>query len=94
MDYREEKMSVGFLGGAFGIGLSASGKHAWAKGTHKETHKKSSADSFTSSVRSMGPPATNPSTFHTLLSYNSTWVLIDRGSFQGYIPELWQRSLQ
>ena len=37
----------------------------------------------------MGPAATNPATFLKLLSYNSTWALIDRGSVKGYIP-VWE----
>ena len=48
----------------------------------------SSTESFTYSVKSMGPPA-NPATFHNLLAYSSNWALIDRGSFPGYIP-VWE----
>ena len=83
------QISVGFLSGAFGIGGSATGEHTSTKGRSGETHRESNTENFTYSVRSMGPPATNPSTFHKLLSYNSTWALIDRGSFQGYIP-VWE----
>ena len=37
----------------------------------------------------MGPAATNPVVFQKLLSYNSTWALIDRGPHEAYIP-IWE----
>ena len=83
------QIAVGFLGGGFGIGGSATGEYTSTEGRSTGSHSESNTESFTYSVKSMGPPATNPATFHKLLSYNSTWALIDRGSFQGYIP-VWE----
>lgn len=89
VDHLNAQISLGFLGGAFGIGASVTGEHTTGSGKTDEKHETSESYRFTYSVKSMGPPATNPSTFHKLLSYNSTWALIDRGSFEGYIP-VWE----
>ena len=89
VEHLNSQISVGFLSGAFGIGASATGDHTDSTGRSDASHTESSTKSFTCSVKSMGPPAANPATFHKLLSYNSTWALIDRGCFQGYIP-VWE----
>lgn len=89
VDHLNAQISLGFLGGAFGIGASVTGEHTTGSGKTDEKHETSESYRFTYSVKSMDPPATNPSTFHQLLSYNSTWALIDRGSFEGYIP-VWE----
>ena len=89
VDHLNAQISFGFLSGAFGIGASVTGENTAGSGKTDEKHETSDSERFTYSVKSMGPPATNPSTFHKLLSYNSTWALIDRGSFEGYIP-VWE----
>ena len=89
VDHLNAQISFGFLSGAFEIGASVTGEHTTGSGKTDEKHETSDSERFTYSVKSMGPPATNPSTFHKLLSYNSTWALIDRGSFEGYIP-VWE----
>ena len=89
MDHLNSQISCGFLGGAFGIGASSTGEHTFGtRRTHTKL-KSGSNEVFTYSVKSIGPLATNPSTFHKLLLYNSTWALIDRGNFEGYIP-VWE----
>ena len=89
VDHLNAQASFGFLGGAFGIGAGVTGELTIGSGKTDEKQETSDSVRLTYSVRSMGPPATNPSTFHKLLSYNSTWALIDRGSFEGYIP-VWE----
>ena len=89
VDHLNNQISFGFLAGAFGIGTSGTGEHTTGKGKTLAKHETSNNKIFTYSVKSMGPLATNPSTFHKLLSYNSTWALIDRGSLEGYIP-VWE----
>ena len=88
-DHLNAQIAFGFLGGAFGIGAGVAVEHTAVSGKISGKHKASDNERLTYSVKSMGPPATNPSTFHKLLSYNSTWALIDRGSLQGYIP-VWE----
>lgn len=85
----EAQIAFGFLGGEFGGGGSVTGEHTSTEGRSSGSHRENHSESFTYSVMSMGPPAANPATFKKLLSYNSTWALIDRGSFQGYIP-VWE----
>ena len=87
-DYLKGQMSVGFLG-VFNIGGSIAGEHTSSKGSNVGKYKESLDEVFTYSVRSIGPTATNTSTFQKLLSYNSTWALIDRGPVEGYIP-VWE----
>ena len=89
VNHLNAQMPFGFLGGAFGIGASGTGEHTTGTGKTHAKHETGHNEIFTFSVKSMGPLATKPSTFHTLLSYNSTWALIDRGSFEGYIP-VWE----
>ena len=89
VNHLNTQISAGFLGGAFGIGASGTGEHTASKGQIKGRQASTGSDSFTYSVKSMGPQATNPSTFHKLLSYNSTWALIDRGECQSFIP-VWE----
>ena len=86
--YLKVQMSVGFLG-VFNIGGSIAGEHTSSKGSNVGKYKESRDEVFTYSVRSIGPTATNTSTFQKLLSYNSTWALIDRGPVEGYIP-VWE----
>ena len=89
VDHLNSQISAGFLGSGFGIGASVTGDHTGSAGSSSASRSQSSTESFTYSVKSLGPPAANPATFHKLLSYNSTWALIDRGSIQGYIP-VWE----
>ena len=89
VDHLNNQISFGFLGGAFGIGANGTGEHTTGTGKTLAKHETGNNKIFTYSVKSMGPLATNPSTFHRLLLYNSTWALIDRGSFEGYIP-VWE----
>ena len=89
VDHLNAQISFGFLGGAFGIGASGTGEYTTGTGKTHAKHETGHNEIFTFSVKSMGPLATNPSTFEKLLSYNSTWALIDRGSFEGYIP-VWE----
>ena len=89
VNHLNAQMSFGFLGGAFGIGASGTGERTSGTGKTHAKHKTGHNEIFTFSVKSMGPLATNPSTFHKLLLHNSTWALIDRGSFEGYIP-VWE----
>ena len=83
------QIAIGFLGGAGGIGGCVTGEYTSGEGKRGGSHSQSDTESFTYSVKSMGPQASNPATFRKLLSYNSTWALIDRGNFQGYIP-VWE----
>ena len=89
VDHLNNQISFGFLGGTFGIGANGTGEHTTGTGKTLAKHETGNNKIFTYSVKSMGPLATNPSTFHRLLLYNSTWALIDRGSFEGYIP-VWE----
>ena len=89
VNHLDAQISVGFLSGVSGIGASAAGKQATGTGKGNSKYKDSSDESFTFSVKSIGPQAEKPSTFQKLLSYNSTWALIDRGSIKGYIP-VWE----
>ena len=89
VNHLNAQMPFGFLGGAFGIGASGTGEHTTGTGKTHAKHETGHNEIFTFSLKSMGPLATNPSAFHALLSYNSTWALIDRGSFEGYIP-VWE----
>ena len=84
----KSQISVGCMSGAFGIGANVTGEYAGFERKSVNSQRLSSTESFTYSVKSMGPPA-NPATFHKLLAYSSNWALIDRGSFQGYIP-VWE----
>ena len=83
------QISVGFLGGAFGIGASISGRHSNTSGELQAGEEKAEAISYRYSFQAMGPAATNPTTFTKLLANNSTWALIDRGSPLAYIP-VWE----
>ena len=87
VDHLNSQIIAGFPGGAFGIGGSVTAEHT--EGQTRGRQASSDSDSFTYSVRSVGPQATSPATFHKLLSYNSTWALIDRGEPQSYIP-VWE----
>lgn len=83
------QISVGFLGGSFGIGASISTEHSSSSGKASAQEEEEEDTSFTYSFQSMGPAATNPATFYKLLANNSTWALIDRGSAHAYIP-VWE----
>ena len=89
VNHLKAQISVGFLSGLSVTGASATGKKDTGTGESNSKYKDSSNESFTFSVKSIGPQAANPSTFQKLLSYNSTWALIDRGSIEGYIP-VWE----
>ena len=83
------QISVGFLGGAFGIGASISGDHSSSSGKASAQQEEEDQVSYTYSFQSMGPASTNPAMFSKLLANNSTWALIDRGSPNAYIP-VWE----
>ena len=83
------QISIGFLGGTFGIGASANGKHSSGSGEIKAVNNQGDDVSYTFSSQTMGPATTNPELFSKLLSNNSTWALIDRGSQHAFIP-LWE----
>ncbi|XP_015756224.1 PREDICTED: interferon-induced very large GTPase 1-like [Acropora digitifera] len=87
VDHLNSQIIAGFLGGTFGIGASGTAEHTESQGQTRG--RQTSSDSFTYSVRSVGPQATNRRTFHKLLSYNSNWALIDRGESESYIP-VWE----
>ena len=82
-------MSFGFLGGAFGIGGSVKAEHQGITGETQVEQEDQKKTSYTYTVHAMGPAATNPVVFQKLLSYNSTWALIDRGPHEAYIP-IWE----
>ena len=71
------QISVGFLGGMFGIGASVTAENSSSKGK-TDAHEKQEDDvSYTFSSQAMGPSTTNPATFSKLLANNSTWALIN-----------------
>ena len=83
------QISVGFLGGMFGIGASVQAEKSSSKGETNAYEKQEDDVSYTFSSQAMGPSTTNPATFSKLLANNSTWALIDRGSHDAYLP-LWE----
>jgi len=83
------QISVGFLGGAFGIGASINSQHTESSGKVSAQEEEAEDTSYTYSFQAMGPAATSPATFTKLLANNSTWALIDRGSKNAYIP-VWE----
>ena len=85
----QTQMSFGFLGGAFGIGGSVKAEHQGSTGETRGEQEDQKKTSYTYTVHAMGPAATNPVVFQKLLSYNSTWALIDRGPHEAYIP-IWE----
>ena len=85
----QTQMSFGFLGGAFGIGGSVKAEHQKSTGETQGEQEDQKKTSYTYTVHAMGPAATNPVVFQKLLSYNSTWALIDRGPHEAYIP-IWE----
>ena len=85
----QTQMSFGFLGGAFGIGGSVKAEHQESTGETQGEQEDQKKTSYTNTVHAMGPAATNPVVFQKLLSYNSTWALIDRGPHEAYIP-IWE----
>ena len=85
----QTQMSFGFLGGAFGIGGSVKAEHQESTGKTQGEQEDQKKTSYTYTVHAMGPAATNPVVFQKLLSYNSTWALIDRGPHEAYIP-IWE----
>ena len=85
----QAQMSFGFLGGAFGIGGSVKAEHQGSTGETQGEQEDQKKTSYTYTVHAMGPAATNPVVFQKLLSYNSTWALIDRGPHEAYIP-IWE----
>lgn len=85
----QAQMSFGFLGGAFGIGGSVKAEHQGSTGETQAEQEDQKKTAYTYTVHAMGPAATNPVVFQKLLSYNSTWALIDRGPHEAYIP-IWE----
>lgn len=83
------QLSFGFLGGAFGIGMSVSAEHSSSEGKKTAEVEEKEENSYTFTSQAMGPAATDPATFSRLLSNNSTWAVIDRGSPAAYIP-VWE----
>ena len=67
-------MSFGFLGGAFGIGGSVKAGNQRSTGETQGEREDQKKTSYTYTVHAMGPVVSQK-----LLSYNSTWALIDRG---------------
>ena len=61
-------------------------EHQSSSGEKRADQEDDEKVSYTYTVHAMGPAATNPAIFQKLLSYNSTWALIDRGPPQAYIP--------
>ena len=64
-------------------------EHQSSSGVKRADQEVDEKVSYTYTVHAMGPAATNPAIFQKLLSYNSTWALIDRGPPQAYIP-IWE----
>jgi hypothetical protein len=85
----QSQISIGFLGGLFGIGASISAEHSSSDGKTEGHDKEIDDVSYTFSSQAMGPATTNPATFVKLLANNSTWALIDRGSPHAYLP-IWE----
>ena len=83
------QLSFGYFGGASGIAGSVSGEHSSSSGKTSAKDEKVDSTSYTYSFQAMGPSATDPATFSKLLTNNSTWALIDRGSHHAYIP-VWE----
>ena len=86
--YLQSQMSAKCLERPLGIGVSLKGGHISSKEKVDERLIESNMFCFTYNEQSMGPQA-NSATFHKLLSYSSNWALIDRGSFDDYIP-VWE----
>lgn len=87
--FKLTEAAVAFLGGALRIGFSGTEKHRNSEENSEEINAAIQNEGFFHSVRSIGPLATNPATFQKLLSYISTWALIDRGPSTSYIP-IWE----
>lgn len=83
------QLSGGFIGGAGGIGGSLKGEHQWNSGRKEAEQEEDKKNTYSLTVHSIGPAATNPIIFEKMLAYNSTWALIDRGPHQAYIP-VWE----
>jgi hypothetical protein len=75
--------------GGYGISASVSGERSSSEGKKNAQEEKHTKTSYTFTSQAMGPAATDPATFTKLLSNNSTWALIDRGSPGAYIP-VWE----
>ena len=86
--YLKEQFSLGLLG-AFNIGGGIAGEHTSSEGSNVGEYKERRHEVFSHSLKVIGPTAANTNTFQKLLSYNSTWALIDRGPVEGYIP-VWE----
>ena len=89
VDHLRSQISVGYISGPFAMGASDTSERTSRKGKAFWYYARSDTEKFTYSVKSMGTQARNPATFEKLLSYNSQWALIDRGSCQAYIP-VWE----
>lgn len=71
------------------IGANASVGYTKNKSTETNNQAETRAESCYYNVTSIGPTTEDPDTFQRLLSYESTWALIDRGAFEGFIP-VWE----
>ena len=87
--FKLTEAAVKFLSEALRIGFSGTEEHTNSEENSEETDTAIQKERFSHSVRSIGPLATNPATFQKLLSYSSTWALIDRGPSTSYIP-IWE----
>lgn len=83
-NHLEGRMSIRFLSETFGIGGDVDSSNS----VKVKREEENSEMCFSYSKTSMGPPA-KPASFHKLLSYNSNWALIDRGSLENSIP-VWE----
>ncbi len=83
------QISFGIVGGVFGIGGSITGEHSRSSGEAKGHDEETDEVSYTFTSQAMGPATTNPASFIKLMTNNSTWALIDRGSPNAYLP-IWE----
>ena len=78
----ESHISSGFLD----MGVNANIKHTHKSDMSELITMKEASINYTFSKNVIGPLASNPKQFENLLSYNSTWAIIDRGPVESYIP--------
>ena len=81
--------SVGHKGGSADLRAEVKLRSGSSTNVGKDAFAKREKARVTTSVKSMGPQASDLATFEQRLSYNSTWAIIDRGSPDGYIP-VWE----
>ena len=78
----ENQISFGFLDMAANLNI----KHTHKSDMSEQIATKKASICYTFSKNVIGPLASNPKQFENLLSYNSTWAIIDRGPVDSYIP--------